>query len=69
LGCADDARLTTFVITYKTDFLLSNERTNLQHEVGMQFSQKKKKIVTKMPYGNLNEISFSRKQGFVPTFV
>jgi hypothetical protein len=33
----DDARLTTSIITYKMDFL-SNEGTNLHHEVGMQFS-------------------------------
>jgi hypothetical protein len=31
----------------KQIFLLSNEGTNLHHEVGMQFSQEKKKIVAK----------------------
>jgi hypothetical protein len=45
----------------KRIFYMSSEGTNLHHEVGMQFSQRKRTIVTEMPYGNLNEISFSRK--------
>jgi hypothetical protein len=49
-------------------FYLSNEVTNLHHEVNMQFSHIKKKIMTKMPYVNLNGISFSREQGFVLGF-
>jgi hypothetical protein len=48
---------------------MSSEGTNLHHEVGMQLSQRKRTIVTEMPYGNLNEISSSRKQGFVPASV
>jgi hypothetical protein len=53
----------------KRIFYMSSEGTNLHHEVSMQFSQRKRTIVTDMPYGNLNEISFSRKQGFVPASV
>ncbi len=53
----------------KRIFYMSSEGTNLHHEVGMQFSQRKRTIVTEMPNGNLNEISFSRKQGFVPACV
>jgi hypothetical protein len=53
----------------KRIFYMSSEGTNLHHEVGMQLSQRKRTIVTEMPYGNLNEISSSRKQGFVPASV
>ncbi len=42
----------------KRIFYMSSEGTNLHHEVGMQFSQRKRTIVTEMPYGNLNDISF-----------
>jgi hypothetical protein len=35
----------------KRIFYMSSEGTNLHHEVGMKFSQRKRTIVTEMPYG------------------